>query len=200
MGAPAGQPRRGRGRPKQSDGRQTSQALLDAATEVCAEWGFERTTLTRIAARAGLSSTALYNHFATKEDLLYAAAVQGLERITELSAKLTTRGDVAPALASAYLHPDMKATRRLLVEVHLASNRDERLAVLLADWHRDWTRVLRKQLHDDDPNPQATIKTLFLLLLGLCHFDDLPAVRASASAVASTADEILRLLPAYRVP
>src|SRR5690606_6462546 len=37
--------RRGRGRPPKSEGLVTAQALLDAAAEVCAEWGFDGTTL-----------------------------------------------------------------------------------------------------------------------------------------------------------
>ena len=75
--------------------------LLDAATEACAEWGYDGATLTRIARRAGVSSTALYNHYPTKEDLLYAAAVRGLERITELSRRLAGRPEPAPAFPPA---------------------------------------------------------------------------------------------------
>lgn len=187
-------PRRGRGRPPKSEGLVTAQALLDAATEVCAEWGFDNTTLARIAERGGVSPTAVYNHYASREDLLYAAAVQGLDRITELSSRIAARRDAVQALASAYLRPELRHTRRLLVELHLASSRDERLAALLAEWHRSWTKVIVDQLPDDHPAPHATVKAMFLLLLGLCHYDDLPAVRAPRGEVIERAERGLEAI------
>jgi AcrR family transcriptional regulator len=181
-------PRRGRGRPPKSEGLVTAQALLDAATVVCAEWGFDGTTLARIAERGGVSPTAIYNHYASREDLLYAAAVDGLERITSLSAKIAGEGNPRQALAAAYLQPELRHTRRLLVELHLASARDERLADLLTEWHRSWAELVVDQLPPGDPNPNATVKALFLLLLGLCHFDDFPGVRAPRAAVVERAE------------
>ena len=190
-------PRRGRGRPPKSEGLVTAQALLDAATEVCAEWGFDGTTLSRVAKRGGVSPTAIYNHYESREDLLYAAAVQGLGRITALSVQLAGRLDAAPALASAYLRPEMRSTRRLIAELHLASARDERLAELLADWHRSWAKVMVEQLPPGDPSPSATVKSIFLLLLGLCHYDDLPAVRAPRGAVAERAELAVTTIAAF---
>jgi AcrR family transcriptional regulator len=182
-------PRRPRGRPPKSEGLVTAQALLDAATEVCAERGFDSTTLARIAERAGVSPSAVYNHYASREDLLYAAAVQGLDRITTLSTKAAARMDPGRALALAYLQPEMRQTRRLLVEVHAASSRDEQLAELLAQWHKAWADLIVERLPADDPSPNATVKALFLLLLGLCHVDDLPAVRAPRAAVVERAEQ-----------
>ena len=190
-------PRRPRGRPPKSEGLVTSQALLDAAADVCAEWGFDGTTLARIAERAGLSPSALYNHYETREDLLYAAAVQGLDRIMAISARAARRMDPARAFTSAYLHPEMRRTRRLLVEMHAASGRDQRLAELLAQWHRSWADETLAQLPPEDPAPQATVKALFLLLLGLCHYDDVPAVRAPRGAVAECAERaVAAIIPA----
>ena len=189
-------PRRGRGRPPKSEGLVTAQALLDAATVVCAEWGFDNTTLARIAERGGVSPTAIYNHYASREELLYAAAVQGLERITALSATIAGQGQPGQALAAAYLQPEMRHTRRLLVELHLASARDERLADLLAEWHRSWMKLIVDLLPPGDPTPNATVKALFLLLLGLCHYDDLPAVRAPAADVAARAERAVAAIAA----
>lgn len=180
--------RRGRGRPPKSEGLFTAQVLLDAATEVCAEWGFDGTTLARVAEKAAVSPTAIYNHYASREDLLYAAALQGLDRITALSVELVGSLDAAPALAAAYLRPETRATRRLIAELHLASARDARLAALLAGWHRTWVKAIVERLPPDDPSPTATVKAMFLLLLGLCHYDDLPAVRAPRAAVAERAE------------
>jgi AcrR family transcriptional regulator len=189
--------RRGRGRPRKSEGLETAQALLDAAAEVCAEWGFDGTTIARVAARGGVTPAAIYNHYESREELLYAAAVQGLERITALSLTMTGAPDATPAIASAYLRPEMRVTRRLLAELHLASGRDERLAELLAGWHRSWAKAMTAQLPADDPSAPATVKAIFLLLLGLCHYDDLPAVRAPRAAVAQRAEQAFSVLATF---
>jgi AcrR family transcriptional regulator len=54
-------------------------SLFLAAVAAFAEQGFHATTTRQIAARAGLSSTALYAHFASKEALLHRIAVSALE-------------------------------------------------------------------------------------------------------------------------
>lgn len=190
-------PRRGRGRPRKSEGMFTAQALLDAAAEVCAERGFEATTVVAVAERIGVSPAAVYNHYANREDLLYAAAVHGLGRITRLSLRSMRHPDAVPALASAYLRPEMRATRRLLAELHLASARDPRLAELLAEWHRTWLAAMLARLRAGNPAPQATVKTIFLVLLGLCHYDDLPAVRAPRAQVSELAELAFGVLSAY---
>lgn len=176
----------------------TAQALLDAAAEVCAERGFDGTTLARVAERGGVSPTAVYNHYANREELLYAAAVQGLGRIDALTQKYVGTDRGGAALVEAYLRPDMRTTRRLIAELHLASGRDERLAGLLADWHRARSKALIEQLPADDPSPAATVKAIFLLLLGLCHYDDLPGVRASRRAVVDRAETAVRAIAASR--
>jgi AcrR family transcriptional regulator len=191
MDEPTPAPHRRRGRPPKSAGLVTAQRLLEAATEVCAEWGYDGATLARVAERAQVSPTAIYNHYSSKEELIYAAAVQGLDRITSMAGMVADSTDVTAELAAAYLRPEMRDTRRLLAEIHLASNRDERLAALLADWHRLWSNAMLERLPEDDPSPKVTVKLTFMLLLGLCHFDDLPAVRAPRAAVAERAGLLL---------
>jgi len=200
MPKPTDRPRRGRGRPPKSEGLLTAQALLEAAAAVCAERGFEGTTVARVAERIGVSPAAVYNHYTDREDLLYAAAVHGLGRITRVSIRSMTGPEAAPALASAYLRPEMRSTRRLLAELHLASARDERLAKLMAEWHRSWLRAMVERLPSDNPAPEATVKTIFLLLLGLCHYDDLPAVRAPRSTISELAELAFASLSEYRAP
>jgi AcrR family transcriptional regulator len=189
-------PRRSRGRPIRSDGQQTAARLLDAAAEVCAERGFDGSTVAEIASRADLTATAIYNHYDSREDLLYAAAVRGLEHITTVALESSAGPRAASAIASAYLRPEMRQTRRLIAELHLASARDERLAELLATWHRTWTDTVVERLPSTDTAPSATAKVLFLLLLGLCHLDDLPAVRAPRDALAERVEALVsHLIP-----
>ena len=189
-----------RGRPPNSDSQETRTRLLDAATSACAEYGFDGATMNAIATRAGVTAAAIYNHFESREDLLYAAGVRGLRRVTEVIPGGLGAGS-ARAIAAAYLRPGLKETRRLLAELHLAGGRDPRLSKLLAQWHQTWTDALVAVLPADDPAPEATVKALFLLLLGLCHMEDLSAVNASPDELAERVERLVdAIVPPPRAP
>jgi AcrR family transcriptional regulator len=170
-----------RGRPLKSGGIDTRERLLDAAADVCAEHGFDGATLQEIARRAGVTATAVYNHFDSREALLYAVGLRSLRRMTV--AVEATAPSTFQAVAMAYLQPDMAVPRRLLADLHVASRRDPKLAALLHDWHATVADDLAG-LHVGDPEPLATVKALFLLLLGLCHLEELDAVDADPALVA----------------
>jgi AcrR family transcriptional regulator len=141
-----------------------------------------------------VSPTAVYNHFHSREELLYAAAVRALDQITAVALR-TGRGErPLHAIAMAYLRPEMRQNRRLIAELHLASRRDARLASLIAQWHQKYAGQFVGVLSGTDPNPKATTKVIFLLLLGLCHFDDLSAIRASRDAVAERVESLIDVL------
>jgi AcrR family transcriptional regulator len=186
--------RRPRGRPPNSLGRATAERLLDAATAVCIERGFDRSTVPLIAERAGVSPSAIYNHFHSREELLYGAAVRALDEITAAALQTGRGAQALQAIAAAYLRPEMRQNRRLIAELHLASRRDKRLASLIAKWHRRYAERLVEALASNDPNPHATTKTVFLLLLGLCHLDDLPAIRAPHAAIAERVERLVDVL------
>ena len=60
-------------------GRDTRQALLDAAVSVTREHGLPGLTLDAVAARAGVSKGGLLYHFATKEELIRVLVVDALD-------------------------------------------------------------------------------------------------------------------------
>src|SRR5581483_11158172 len=57
--------------------------LIDAATSVFAERGYEGATTREIAQRAGCSEAVIYHHFAGKRDLLLAVIDEELSNLTE---------------------------------------------------------------------------------------------------------------------
>jgi AcrR family transcriptional regulator len=66
--------RKPRKKPAQERSRETVAALLTAAARILAEDGYERASVNRIAARAGVSVGSLYQYFPTKEALVAAVA------------------------------------------------------------------------------------------------------------------------------
>lgn len=68
-----------------SKGRQTQQAIEDAARKLFAERGFHGTTLSDITAAAGRSPAVFYRYFGDKEDLLAAMAESFLHDIVQPS-------------------------------------------------------------------------------------------------------------------
>jgi AcrR family transcriptional regulator len=183
-----------RGRPPKSEDPATADRLLEAAGEACAELGFERVTLEAIGKRVGVTATAIYNHFGSKDELLYAAGLHGLDRLTETLAGSEVRIQTVHDVAKAYLRPEMATTRRLFLELHMAGVRHPELAGHLARWHQGWAKVFADLVPPGDDAPAATVKALFLLLLGLCHIEDLGAIRADRAALGLRVDRLVSAL------
>src|SRR5262249_8925297 len=122
-------------RPKRDQpGVGTRERLLAAAVASCVEHGYRGATLADIGARAGVSAPAIYNHFGDRAALLVEAGRWALERLEPRPAGATPSAAVA---VHAFLADDFAETRRFLVELHLAAQRDRDVADLLAKWHGD---------------------------------------------------------------
>jgi AcrR family transcriptional regulator len=74
-------------------------AIIEAATCVFLENGFEKTTMSDIATQVGLSKATIYGYFSTKEDLfLEAMNALGDTLFAETYAELLTDGDIRDRL------------------------------------------------------------------------------------------------------
>ncbi|MGD2215242.1 MAG: TetR/AcrR family transcriptional regulator [Gemmatimonadales bacterium] len=60
----------------------TEAAILEAARDLLAEGGLEALSMRGVAARVGVSATALYNYFENKQALVKSVVTQGFERFT----------------------------------------------------------------------------------------------------------------------
>lgn len=114
------------------------EALIEAALEILERDG-EDLTLRAAAKLAGVSHTAPYNHFADKEALLAATAVQGFEKLTAAveAARLTAGSDmgdqlVATAHAYVFFAAEQPALFRLMFGPRKANAEDVRTAGLAA--------------------------------------------------------------------
>ncbi len=61
-----------RRRQRRADGELSRQRILDAATEIAAERGYEGTSIGAVSAKCGLPASSIYWHFKDKDDLLAA--------------------------------------------------------------------------------------------------------------------------------
>ena len=65
----------GKGEPKRrrrADGELSRERILDAATEIAAERGYECTSIALVSAKCGLPASSIYWHFKNKDDLIAA--------------------------------------------------------------------------------------------------------------------------------
>jgi AcrR family transcriptional regulator len=59
-------------RRKRADGELSRERILDAATEIAAERGYEATSIALVSAKCGLPASSIYWHFKNKDDLIAA--------------------------------------------------------------------------------------------------------------------------------
>ena len=185
---------RRRGRPPKSDDPATRDRLLAAAAEACVEVGFDAVTVADVAQRAGVTPSAVYNHFADKSELLYTAGRVAIDR---LGAEVVPAGDPARRahdVAAAFLRPTFRTSRRLILELHLAGARHPELAEHLEDWHREFAGAALRADEGPVDGQTPTLKAFFLVLLGLCHLEDLDALDTAASALRERVDRVVDAL------
>lgn len=75
---------------------------MDAAIRLFAEQGYERTTVAQIAEAADVVPKTFFNHFPTKEDVLFADTEPDHARAVEVIAARAPGDDVADVLVRAY--------------------------------------------------------------------------------------------------
>ena len=94
--------------PKRERGKQRVAALIDAGAELFAEKGYEATTMTEIASRAGAAIGSLYQFFPSKEALAEALFNRFAERAAAAFARVEERAPGCSARELADLFIDHK--------------------------------------------------------------------------------------------
>jgi AcrR family transcriptional regulator len=167
---------------------ETRERLLDAAARVFELKGYEGATIAQIAREAGVTSGAIYAHYASKAELLADALRAHSERATAAVLPPDGRANVADllfALGRRLGTREHEATA-LLVEALLTSRRDAELAQVLAAALGDRERDMASLIADgqtagelvDDVSPEAAARFALMLSLGsmLVRSLDLPEV------------------------
>ena len=92
-----------RGKPKGDKRDRTRAALLEAARALVREKGFARTTLEEVAARAGMTTGAIYGNFRNRDDLFIALGEAYWPPIKPRLAPGATFADAMRAMAAAVI-------------------------------------------------------------------------------------------------
>jgi AcrR family transcriptional regulator len=144
-------------------------ALVEAALEEFTARGYEAATVAGIAERAGVTTGAVYAHFASKLDLLLASVdltpVADLERLIDERRPAATPAMLARGLAS---RPDQR--RVLLLDVIVAARRDPAVAEVLRAGLEAYVRASARATGAD-----AASRLLAVLNLGMIVFSALDA-------------------------
>lgn len=130
----------------------TRRALLDAAANCLVDVGFSGASVAVVAERAGVSTGALFHHFAGKVELMGTVAEHISTTLQEdFAAQLPRDGDVVTkvhaaidAVFDSYAHPWSRAS----LEIHAAARTDPDLAARLAALHDREGEQHAAMLHD----------------------------------------------------
>lgn len=177
-------PKRSRGRPRKSEGSEVStrEQLLDAAEIAFVERGYEGVTLNEVAARAGYTTGAIYNHFESKAELLIEVVKLALSRLSPAVEQAYAEGGMGASyqmLPLVHLDTLTSGDRLMLAEVHIVASRYPEVASLLRQAitesvalgveRLDAARSRGELAEHLDPRAVAMLFTVFVA--GLNHID-----------------------------
>jgi AcrR family transcriptional regulator len=124
--------------------------ILDSAFGVFAQYGYRRTVMEDVASAAGLSRTALYQHWRNKDDLFRALAQRYFDTgVQDMSAALSQPDQtIEEALLAAFVAKDGKFMQAVLATPHgpelleagfsvtadIAATGEARFTAVLAGW------------------------------------------------------------------
>jgi AcrR family transcriptional regulator len=133
---------------------ETRRRILDAVVESIAELGFQRTTATEIAKRAGVTWGAVQHHFGAKGGILEAVLEDTFERFAERVGEIETDAPLARRVAlfveRAWEHfasPHFRSTFEILLH-HGKGDGDEVPPHWQEKMFRDFDRVFERLFAD----------------------------------------------------
>ena len=169
-----------RGKGKRSELRRTlvTSELLDTATRLFAEKGYEATSLLDIANALNISRPALYHYVSKKEDLLAMLVEQVTNGFAEVLAQFKARDDLAPSEKIADVvglivrqraeHSDqfriLDRSESILPEPLAGEHLEAKRTVL-----REFTALVEAGIETGEFRP-VDARTAALSLLGMCNW------------------------------
>jgi AcrR family transcriptional regulator len=146
--------------------------LVAAAADVFAEAGYDGARVAQIAARAGLTTGAIYNRFSGKSDLLFEAIeLHTSAQLRSLLAGPDAPTDILARLGSGLLTGQHAAGQSLLLEAIVAARRNPELANVLtfrlSEIQRQLAKVVEEAKASGAVDPDLDTTAVVALCQGL---------------------------------
>lgn len=108
---------------KEKQRQERVELILQAAEEVFAEKGYHDTSMDEIAARVGVAKGTLYQHFSSKEELVFAICEQDLEALQRMVERIAI--SALPAREKLeqilrHMYPELRKRMQLLRSLFMA--------------------------------------------------------------------------------
>ncbi len=153
--------------------------ILEAAEELLAEKGYHEMSIDEIAARVGVSKGTVYLHFSSKEELVLAQLVRGMQRFVQ-SADLVLASGAAPieklrSLMELIYGQAFRERSQFFTSVYENPDLRNRLMERKHEFHQQWESLTQRvsQVFDEGKSrgdfdvsiPTAVMASVFWGLL-----------------------------------
>jgi AcrR family transcriptional regulator len=134
--------------------------IIDAGVSLFARRGYADTSIDDIGAAVGIAGPTIYNHFASKHDILVAGLLRGHEQLRECLRVARAEGvgpaDVLRRLSDAYVDLTLDQTDLINAvsteSVHLGDEAaSRRLRDIQRAYIQDWVAIARAHNPEDSP-------------------------------------------------
>jgi AcrR family transcriptional regulator len=175
-----------------AQGRATREQLIEVATGLFAERGYEETSIEAVLAAAGVSRGALYHHFAGK-DALFEAVLEAVENgvTARLTAEINGAPDAVAAVESAALAWIEMAGDPVIQRIILSDAPSvlglERWRAMNEEYSLGATRLLLQAVADEGRLSSDLVAPFALMLLGALDELAMAIARADDRATALAA-------------
>ena len=178
--------------PRDERRRRTEQSILEAARELFAEGGFERTTIRAVAGRAGVDPALVMQHYGSKEGLFAASARWSADSETVLSAPAAEVP--AAALHDVVTRFDGEGREAAVALMRNCLTHPEAARVVRDEVMCDRVAGVAAALEGDDAELRAGLIGACMIGLGMARYVlELPGLAGASS------DDVVRLMePALR--
>ncbi|MFQ4147636.1 TetR/AcrR family transcriptional regulator [Arthrobacter sp. LAPM80] len=178
-----------KGQPRRADAQRNREAILDAALACLATNA--RSSMTEIAAAAGLGRVTLYGHFSSRKELLEAAATRTMARVEARLTSLKLDGDPTAALDLL-----VRSSWRILADLQgLIAAAEEELGTAHVRDHHDVTMLRVQRLIERGQGTGVFRTDVSPTWLTSCYFTLLHGSAAEIRAGRITDAEVAHSLP-----
>jgi AcrR family transcriptional regulator len=149
---------------RRRDAAATRAALLEAAVDLFADRGFDRTTVRDIAARAGVNQALLFRYFGSKDELFAAVLAEQSRQLLDTS----SAEQLLSRVLRRMLDPESPSDRSSLLYALLRSTGNDSAAQLIRrELGEDYGRVLSSLSDAADAELRADLVLAWLFGIGL---------------------------------